>query len=93
MIAGDTRNIEFTKSLLRSDYVTRYQARAYEPRSLSTPVGVIRGADLQLDITAIQTQIRSTAPITHVRRLAETYLCMTLASAKLRQHVILRYDR
>lgn len=88
------RSVESTESRLRMTMLLGLPVRAYEGQLLSTPIGVIRGVDLQLDITKIRSKIRPTALVTHVHRLGETAsLCIAFASAKLPEHVLLGYVR
>lgn len=84
LIALDTKNMVSMKSLLKVNVLLGISVRAYEPRSPSTPVGVIRRMDLQLSEPDIQSQMRSDVPISHVHRLGSpTFVCVTFISGRL----------
>lgn len=66
LITVATRNMKSTKSLLKVNIYLGISHRAYEPMSLSKPVGVKVG---RLVVRDFQFQIRSDVPNSHIRRL------------------------
>lgn len=89
LLAVDTRNNDATKSLLKVTCLLGTSVRAYEPQSRNAAVAVIKGVDNTITTEELREQLRSTVPVTSLRRLgSSTTIRLTFDSEKLPDHVL-----
>lgn len=94
LLALDTRNTEATKALLALTCIGKIVVQTYEPRSLTSAVGVIRGVSTDISEAELQTALRGTTAVRHVRRLGSSEVVkIVFTTTTLPAHVTIGYTR
>lgn len=94
ILALDTRNVESTKALLLLKRIGTIEVQAYEPRKGEFAVGTIRDVDGDITDAQLKASLRSTAPVSHVRRLGKSQVVkVDFATPDIPEYLTIGYIR